>query len=499
MIMKKIYILYILFVLIKFELAGNQLKWAADAEGNAPYIFQDPNSPQNLLGFEKDIIEEISKILKLKPVFIQNQWDGLIPGLYRMDYDVAANGIEITPEREKEVLFSIPYYITHLTIVIKNNNNYISNFQDLINKKVGVLKNSLAERILLKEAKIKTLTYEGEINAFEDLKNGRIDAVLADDPIVLYYLPFNNELKALNDEIGEAKYAIAIRKNDLELKDRIDSALKLMIKSGKLRDILESWKLWNNQMKDYTFDYSESKILPINYNNYVSLEIKNITIEERIVRYVSFFPLIIQATIVTLQISTLSMLLAIVFGLFLALFRLYIPAPFNKISILYIEIIRGTPLLIQLFFIFYALPSIGISFSPFVAAILGLGLNYAAYEAENYRAGLLAVPKGQFEAALALGLNRRQSLRYIILPQALRIVIPPVTNDFISLLKDSSLVSVITLVELTKLYTQLSATYFDYIGTGIIIALVYLLLGLPFIRFSNYFEEKFKYDKKVLK
>ncbi|GAB1373035.1 hypothetical protein MASR1M45_30990 [Candidatus Kapaibacterium sp.] len=105
-------------------------------------------------------------------------------------------------------------------------------------------------------------------------------------------------------------------------------------------------------------------------------------------------------------------------------------------------------------------------------------------------AGFNSVPRGQMEAALALGMNRKQSLRFVILPQAFRIVLPPVTNDFISLLKDSSLVSVITLVELTKLYNQLSATYFDYIGTGILISMVYLILGLPFVRISRYLEKK---------
>ncbi len=105
-------------------------------------------------------------------------------------------------------------------------------------------------------------------------------------------------------------------------------------------------------MSDYTFDYSKSNIEPIKYLNYINTELKDITLEERIVRYLSFFPLIIQATIVTLQISVLSMILAIILGLFLTLFKIYLPTPFNKLAILYIEVIRGTPLLIQLFFIF---------------------------------------------------------------------------------------------------------------------------------------------------
>ena len=152
--------------------------------------------------------------------------------------------------------------------------------------------------------------------------------------------------------------------------------------------------------------------------------------------------------------------------------------------------------MIQLFFIFYALPSIGIRLSPFLAGVIGLGLNYAAYEAENYRAGLFSVPRGQMEAAISLGMSRNQALRYVILPQAIRLVIPPITNDFISLLKDSSLVSVITMVELTKVYGQISNTYFDYLGPGILVAIIYLLIGLPFVRLARYAEARYTVDNR---
>jgi polar amino acid transport system substrate-binding protein len=152
--------------------------------------------------------------------------------------------------------------------------------------------------------------------------------------------------------------------------------------------------------------------------------------------------------------------------------------------------VRGTPLLIQLLFIFYGLPAIGIRFSPFVAGVLGLGLNYAASEAENYRAALLAVPPGQWEAAYALGLTRTKALWLVIVPQAIRFVLPPLTNDFIALLKDSSLVSALTLLELAGAYHRLATETFDYFGAGLLIALLYLLLGLPFVRLARWLEQK---------
>ena len=491
-------LIYISLFFIAFAVTESKkpLRWAADAEGNAPYIFQDPHTPDHLLGFEVDFVDALSKLMNRTPYFVQNQWDGLIPGLYRGDYDIAVNGLEITEDRRTAVHFTEPYYVTYEQIVTLRDSPDYNSLIDLRTKKVGALKNSLAERILLSEPGIETLSYEGEVNAFEDLKNGRLDAVLVDAPIALYYASWNKDYKLTGQPVGKVFYGITVRLNDFELLKELNTNIHLMIESGILREILERWNLWNPLMAEYTNDYEESVTEHDKYEYYVQTQIKEISLEQRLVRYLTFMPMIARAALMTVQISVLSMILAIVLGLVIVVVRLYAPVPFSKMAMLYVEFMRGTPLLIQLFFIFYALPSIGIMLSPFVAAVLGLGLNYAAYEAENYRAGFNSVPRGQMEAALSLGLNRKQSLRFIILPQAFRIVLPPVTNDFISLLKDSSLVSVITLVELTKLYNQLSSTYFDYIGTGILISLVYLLLGLPFVRLSRSLERRLSVNQK---
>jgi polar amino acid transport system substrate-binding protein len=123
--------------------------------------------------------------------------------------------------------------------------------------------------------------------------------------------------------------------------------------------------------------------------------------------------------------------------------------------------------------------------------VLGLGMNYAAYEAENYRAGLMSVPRTQMEAALSLGFSRAQALRHVLIPQAVRISLPPVTNDFISIIKDSSLVSVITMVELTKVYGQLASATYDWLGLGILTAAMYFLVGFPFVLLARKAERLF--------
>jgi polar amino acid transport system substrate-binding protein len=135
---------------------------------------------------------------------------------------------------------------------------------------------------------------------------------------------------------------------------------------------------------------------------------------------------------------------------------------------------------VQLIMLYFGLPELGVTLDPFVAGALALGLNYAAAEAENYRAGLESVPVGQLEASWSLGLTTAQALRHVIGPQAVRIAIPPATNDFIALLKDSSLVSLVTLTELTKTYLNLANAMRDHLGLGLMVALWYLVIGLPF-------------------
>ncbi len=472
-----------------------ELRWAADAEGNAPYIFQNPSNPEKLIGFELDIANALAKHMGIKARHIQNQWDGLIAGLARNDYDVAINGLEITPDREEEVNFSIPYYATYEQIVVRSKDYLLTKFSDLRGKCVGALKGSLAERILQEKAEFNVKSYEGEVVAFEDLKNGRLSAVLVDAPIALYYASWNKDLKLIGEPVGEVLYGIVNKKSDTTLSKQMNLALKALIKSGELHEILAKWNLWNKLVAIKFADTRDMEIEPIYYNNFMKSQLGEKTIWTDIERYISVMPMFGRAALITLGLSVVSMMIAIFVGMLLAIARVYGGPVVSRIAVLYIEAVRGTPLLVQLFFIFYALPNIGIKLSPFLAAIIGLGLNYSAYEAENYRAGIFSVPKGQMEAALALGMNRFQALKHIILPQAFRIVIPPLTNDFISLLKDSSLVSVITMVELTKVYNQVASTYYDFFGMGIITAAFYLLLGLPFVKIAKKAEKMLEREK----
>jgi polar amino acid transport system substrate-binding protein len=156
---------------------------------------------------------------------------------------------------------------------------------------------------------------------------------------------------------------------------------------------------------------------------------------------------------------------------------------------LYIEVFRGTPVLLQLYVLYYGLAGVW-ALDAFPAAILGLGLNYAAYEAEIYRAGIQAVPKGEVEAAHALGMSGALALRRVVLPQAFRVALPGVANDFIALLKDSALVSVITVVELTKRMTIASVENRSWLLPGLLCALFYLAMSYPLSHLARWLERR---------
>ena len=466
------------------------LRWGGDSASGAPYVFQDPKDPSRVIGFEVDVANLIAKAAKTKAEFVQNQWDSLVPGLKRGDYDYVINGLEITDDRKAEVDFSDPYYLTYEALTVRKNTYDIASLADLKGRKAGTLKGALAERLLASEGGIQVIGYDTQTMLYDDLALGRIDAVLMDHPAAVYY-GIDPRLKNLPGQFGRIAYGIAMRKGDALDLARINAVIAALIESGDLRKIYERWGIWNPVMAS-TFIDKDSKhhAEPDAYAAYLAAHGLHLGWRAKLDVYEGYLPLLAKGAVTTVELSLISMSIAIALGLLLALMRLYGAWPVQALATVYVEFIRGSPLLIQLFFIFYGLPAVGIKLEPFAAAVLGLALNYGAYEAEVYRAGIQAIPHAQMEAAFALGMTRWQALRFIIIPQALRVVLPPTTNDFIALLKDSSLVSVITMVELTRVYGQLAAMSYDYMGLGILTALMYVLIGLPFVRLSRWAEAR---------
>lgn len=191
----------------------------------------------------------------------------------------------------------------------------------------------------------------------------------------------------------------------------------------------------------------------------------------------SFWPMLYAGLTFTIPLTLISFVLGLALGFIVALVRLYGPKPLIKIVRFYVWLIRGTPLLVQLFLIFYALPSAGITLDAFPAAIIGFTLNIGAYSSEVIRATLLSVPKGQWEAAHSIGMSWAQALRRIIIPQAARIVVPPLSNTFISLVKDTSLASVITVPELFLAAQRIAAVTYQPLILYTEAAIIYLIIS----------------------
>lgn len=477
------------------------LRWASNPESGPPYAFFSwKQSLKRVSGMEADVIREVAKRLGCQERFCINDWDNLIPGLRRGLYDVVINGI-VAPERPMPgVIFSRPYFRGTRQLVVRKDEEKIVSLATAQGRRLGLIPDMGTPELLAAYPGIKVLYYTDEYEVFFDLKRGQIDAILMDSPGVLYHSSIQPDTRVIEEAVGELEYVMALRAEDGEWLEGIDRALEEMKADGSLLAIMRHWGLCQKpfcQLLGLPEEPAPELMSVPGYRQFLENVQPPTCWRELTERYRKFLPLLGQAALITLELSVVSMGIAVLLGFLLALLRLYAPVVIRWLALLWIEFLRGTPLLIQLFFIFYGLPFIGISLSPFWAAVLALGLNYSAFEAENYRAGLSSVPRAQMEAARALGMTQLQALRHVIVPQAFSFVLPPMTNDFIALLKDSSLASLVTMVELTKTYTLLANSCFDFFGTGLVVALVYLLIGLPFSYLAHLAERYMSLEKQA--
>jgi polar amino acid transport system substrate-binding protein len=260
------------------------------------------------------------------------------------------------------------------------------------------------------------------------------------------------------------------------------------MRDGTLERIFRKWSVWNDDQPVLFARVLAGEPVPPVVGLDTSANVASITKWEAAKRY---FPSLLRASIVTIVLSCLSMGLAVVIGVLIATGRVYGGRLARLGLTAYVELIRGTPILLQLFVLYYGLAA-AVRLPAFAAALLGLALNYAAYESEIYRSALEAIPTGQLEAARTLGLSERQVLRLVRAPQAFLLALAPMTNDFVALLKDSSLVSVLTVLELTK-QTQIFATNLgSWVVPGTLCAALYLAMSLPLAAVARRLEQRWR-------
>jgi len=462
--------------------AQQTLRWGADPSGGAPYVFTDPANPDRYIGYEKEMVDALAQAMGRRAEFVPSDWETLVSALQRQSFDVIVNGLEPTGDRAQQILFSKPYYIFQLQLTVRRDDDRIASLDDCKNRVVGTLANTAASR-LLEQQGIPFRSYADPVGAYRDLELKRLDAVVMDVPAEAFYARPNAKLKPAGPPFTRGLYVIGLRKGDSALKAEIDTAIDKIIFDGTLENILKKWGLWNDAQVEFQ--------APIRAGT-ASTKTEEYTSTTTTFNWSEALWRLTRAAAVTVLIALGSMVIAVVLGLPLAVGQWKGPAWLSGFCTLYVEFFRGTPVLVQLLFLYFGLPVIGIAMPGWLTALVGLGLNYAAYESQVYRAALEAIPTGQWEAAYSLGMSPLLAFRRIIMPQAFRIALPPMTNDFVSLFKDTSVAFAISVWELATAYRELANASGQFLLLGLAVSAFYLAMSLPMAHLARLLERRLR-------
>jgi polar amino acid transport system substrate-binding protein len=461
-----------------------ELRWGGDAEGGAPFVEADPADPARVVGFDVEIASLLAEGLGRRPRFVQVGFTSLDASAWRGDFDIGLSGIEDSPARRARLAVTIPYYeFREILTVREGDRDRFRTLADLRGRRVATLGATLAYDLLVRaqaDHDVEPVTYEDDVHPYSDLALGRVDAVLLDYVLAERGVRRNPGLVNQPGDVGVGHYVGVLAPSEAVLRDRVNEILRDAMRDGRLEAIFRRWGMWNaDQPRLY------ARVLAGSDTELVPPSAAALDPWEATRRYL---PGLLRAAGITVVLSCLAMGFAVAFGVLIASGRVYGGRPLQVMLTTYVEVVRGTPLLLQLFILYFGLAPF-VQLPAFVAGVVGLGLNYAAYESEIYRSALEAVPAGQLDAARTLGFSRRQTLWLVRGPQAFRFALAPMTNDFVALLKDSSLVSVITVVELTKQTQIFAANIGSWLVPGILCGALYLVLSLPLARVARRIEK----------
>jgi polar amino acid transport system substrate-binding protein len=471
-----------------------ELKWAGDPEGGAPFVEADPADPNKVTGFDVEIAELIAKGVQRTPRFLFVPYGSIDQAIERGTADIGLSGMEDTPVRRAAMATTIPYYAFREVLAVRDRDaRMLRRLADLKGRRVGTLGGTIAYEILLQGERrfgLEAVSYDDDVHPYSDLLLGRVDAVLLDNVLAERRRKSMPGITVQPDPVAISHYVGVLAARNASLRDAANEALRSAMRDGTLERIFRKWGVWNDDQPALYASLVAREAVPAVTLSGMDEPIGVATLG-RWQATLRYLPSLIRAAGVTLVLSCLSMAIAVMLGVLIASGRVYGSALVRLALTGYVELMRGTPVLLQLFVIYYGLASL-VKLPAFLAALAGLALNYAAYESEIYRGALEAVPSGQLEAARTLGFTEMQVLRLVRGPQAFRIALAPMTNDFVALLKDSSLVSVLTVVELTK-QTQIFATNLgSWVIPGSLCAAIYLLMSLPLGALARRLERQWK-------
>lgn len=429
---------------------------------------------EQYVGLEIELGEQLAAALGCQVQWVNSSFDGIFPALLSGKYDFVIASVTITEERKKSLLFSEPYVDAGQAIATRRADPAITTLEGLYKRKVGVGLNTTGQFLLEPHTEIQLVKFPSVDLALSDLANGRLDAAVGDGPVFKYMIHQNfSALRLHPTALNQEQWGMVFRPGTEPLLQQVNEKIRAFKADGSLKK-LEA-KYLGGEVESPA-EAGEVTAAPEQGPRF------------RLDRLLEALPLMFTAARWTLFLALGAFVLGVPLGLLVALMRLSPLAFLRAPAAAYVELLRGTPLLVQIFFIYFVLPGVGIRLNDTTTAILALSVNASAYISEIFRAGLLSLDHGQREAAEALGLTRSQSLRYVLVPQAFRRVVPPLTNECIALIKDSSLVSVMGMTELTRTGQELASRYADPLTFWPGIALTYFLLTFPLTRLSAWLE-----------
>ncbi len=409
----------------------------------APFSYHDEATGE-LVGYDVDVAKAVADKLGVRAEFVETPWDSMFAALEANRFDIVANQVTITDERKAKYDLSEPYAVGEGVIVTRAGDNSIKTLADLKGKVAAENATSNWSDIARK-AGARVEAVEGFTQAIKLLNQNRVDVVVNDSIAVYAYLAQTNDTSVkIAGQVGEkSEQGFAARKDSGLLPD-LNKALDELRADGTLADISQKYLKANASGAPTA---GEAQRQPRSTWQLIGD---------------SLWPLARAAITMTIPLTIISFAIGLVIALAVALARLSSNPVLSNIARFYISVIRGTPLLVQLFIVFYAMPELGIRIDPFPAAVIAFSLNVGGYAAEIIRSAIQSIPKGQWEAAETIGMNYPTTLQRIVLPQATRVAVPPLSNTLISLVKDTSLASTILVTELLREAQRIAAPTFEF-------------------------------------
>ncbi|HCX9035242.1 TPA: ABC transporter permease subunit [Staphylococcus aureus] len=427
----------------------------------APMEFEHTvNGKTEYAGVDIDLAKKIAKDNNLKLKIVNMSFDSLLGALKTGKIDIIISGMTSTPERKKQVDFSDSYMMTkNIMLVKKDKVNEYKDIKDFNNKKVGAQKGTEQEKIAQTEIENASITSLSRLpDVILALKSGKVEGAVVEKPVAEAYLKQNPKLGISNVKFNEEEKdtVIAVPKDSPKLLSQINKTIKEVKDKGLIDKYMTNAA---NAMNDDSGSIS---------------------------KYGSFF---LKGIKITILISLIGVALGSILGAFVALMKLSKIKIISWIASIYIEILRGTPMLVQVFIVFFGITAaLGLDISALVCGTIALVINSSAYIAEIIRAGINAVDKGQMEAARSLGLNYRQTMKSVIMPQAIKNILPALGNEFVTLIKESSIVSTIGVGEIMFNAQVVQGISFDPFTPLLVAAALYFVLTFVLTRIMNMIE-----------